>query len=196
MSYVKECYRPLTDQSIEDILRLGSPDILSKELKQLRFKAAPLWRYDEGKIPLTRRSDISEAYYYGVPDASQTILNHTNVLGKVPHGEELPVFVSTLHPHRITLLRVKIGVPLFALHSIVDMERAYKDPDKTVSNHLHREWESLPNVIPRAADGDALRWFAIAMAPEPFDLITRRGELYYIRSQQAKDTEGGEIRLG
>lgn len=194
MAYVEECYRPLTDQSIEDILRLSPPDVVSQDLEQLRHKSAPLWRYDKGAIPLTHR-DI-EIYLYGVPDASQTLLEHTSVLDKVPHGAGRPAFVSTFDPQRITLLRVKIGVPLFALYNILDMERAYNDPDKTVSNHLHRDWESFPNIIPRATYVTALHWFAIATAPEPFELITRRGELYYIRSQQAKDTEQGEIRLG
>jgi len=36
----------------------------------------------------------------------------------------------------------------------------------------------------------------LAQAPEPFDLITRRGEWYYIRSQQAKRTDNGELKLG
>jgi hypothetical protein len=114
----------------------------------------------------------------------------------VPHGTTDPGLVSTLDPKRITLFKVKIGVPLFALQGIEEMERAYNDPEKRVSNHLHRDWESFPNVIPRAGDGEALRWFALAQAPEPFDLITRRGEWYYIRSQSAKRTDNGEVKLG
>ncbi|OLE25869.1 MAG: hypothetical protein AUI36_32385 [Cyanobacteria bacterium 13_1_40CM_2_61_4] len=77
-----------------------------------------------------------------------------------------------------------------------EMERSYMDPDKIVSNHIHRDWESFPNLIPRVGEGDALRWFAIAQAPEPFDIITRKGDWYYIRSQQANMTDNGEMRLG
>lgn len=196
VAYINERYPLAADLSIDDVLLRSSPDVISQDLRQMSHKAAPLWRYDEGKIPLINRASIKEFYYYGVPNAGQAILKRTDVLGKVPHGEDLPIFVSTLDPHRITLLKVKVGVPLFALHGIFDMERAYNDPDKTVSNHVHRDWEFFPNIIPRAVDSDALRWFAIALAPEPFNLITRRGELYYIRSQQAKDSERGELRLG
>jgi hypothetical protein len=147
-------------------------------------------------IPLVYRDILNEFHYYGVADSERTILKDPDVYSKVPMGETAPAFVSTYDMHRIVLLKVKVGVPLFALQGIDDMERAYNNPDKTVSNHLHRDWESFPSVIPRAGDYNALRWFAIAQAPEPFNLITRRGELYYIRSQQAKKIDGGELRLG
>lgn len=194
--YVRECFRPLTDLSVEDLLRLGSPESAAQDLVQVSRKAAPLWNYDEGKIPLARRDVMSEYYVYGVADANNTILMQSSILNKVPYGETGPAFVSTGDTRRITLLRIKTGVPLFALRDMFEMERAYKDPDKTVSNHLHREWETLPDVIPRAADVDALRWFAIAQAPEPFDLITRRGDWYYVRSRLATESEHGELRLG
>jgi len=52
----------------------------------------------------------------------------------------------------------------------------------------------LRSVAP-GADGEALRWFAIAQAPEPIGLISRRGEWYYIRSKQARRADGGELKL-
>jgi hypothetical protein len=194
MEYVNERYRPLADRSIDEILRSSGPESTSQDLRQLNSLAVPLWRYDESKIG--SRSVIDEFYYYGVENADSTVLADAEVHGNVPRGTTAPGFVSTLDSQRITLFKVKIGVPLFALNGIDDMERAYNDPDKTVSNHLHRDWESFPNLIPRAGDGDALRWFALAQVPEPFDLITRRGEWYYIRSQQARKTDNGELKLG
>lgn len=194
MEYVVERYRPLAGQSIDDILRLGGPESISHDLKQLNNLAVPLWRYDESKIG--SRSVIDEFYYYGVEDVSSTVLADPEVQGKVPRGTTAPGLVSTLDSKRITLFKVKIGVPLFALQGIEDMERAYNDPEKRVSNHLHRDWESFPNLIPRVGGGEALRWFALAQAPDPFDLITRRGEWYYIRTQSAKKVDNGELKLG
>lgn len=196
MDFVREKYRPLTELAIDDVLNRSDPADISEDLKQLSNLAVPLWRYDEGKIPVVNRGIIDELYHYGVADADNTILKDPKVYGKVPQGTNAPSFISTLDPHRITLFKVKVGVPLFALQGIDDMERAYKDPDKTVSNHLHREWESFPNLIPRAGDGAALRWFAIAQAPAPFEIIKREGQWYYIRSQKAKRTDGGQLRLG
>jgi len=194
MEYVNERYRPLADRSIDDILRISGPENIANDLRQLNDLAVPLWRYDEARIG--SRSVIDEFYYYGVEDAASTVLADPEIQGNVPRGTTAPGLVSTLDSQRITLFKVKIGVPLFALQGIDEMERAYNDPEKTVSNHLHRDWESFTNIIPRAGDGEALRWFALAQAPEPFDLITRRGDWYYIRSQFAKRTENGEVKLG
>jgi len=194
-SFVDERYRPLTGMSIEEVLRRGSSDEIMRDLNQLNRLAVPLWHYDEGKIPVVNRGIINELYHYGVDNADKTLLKDAGVYGRVPRGSTDPSFVSTLDPQRITLFKVKVGVPLFALQGVEDMERAYKDPDKTVSNHLHRDWESFPSLIPGGDEG-ALRWFAIAQAPEPFNLIERRGEWYYIRSQMAKRTDNGQIRLG
>jgi hypothetical protein len=194
MEYVVERYRPLAGQAIDDMLRLGGPESISHDLKQLNNLAVPLWRYDESKIG--SRSVIDEFYYYGVEDVSSTVLADPEVHGKVPRGTTAPGLVSTLDSKRITLFKVKIGVPLFALQGIEDMERAYTDPEKRVSNHLHRDWESFPNLIPRVGGGEALRWFALAQAPDPFELITRRGEWYYIRTQSAKKVDNGELKLG
>jgi len=195
-TFINEKYRPLTDLSIDDVLQRSSPDDISQDLRQVDRLAVPLWRYDAGQIPVVNQGIIDELYHYGVADAEQTILNDVKVSGMVPHGANKPTFVSTLDPNRITLFKVKVGVPLFALQGIDEMERAYKDPDKTVSNHLHRDWESFLNLIPRAGDGAALRWFAIAQAPAPFEIIKREGQWYYIRSQKAKKTDGGQLRLG
>jgi hypothetical protein len=195
MTFVDDRYHPLTERSIEDVLR-GSGDELAEDLNQLSRLAVPLWRYDEGKIPVVNRGIIDELFHYGVADADRTLLKDPTVYARVPRGANDPSFVSTLDQQRITLFKVKVGVPLFALQGIEEMERAYNDPDKVVSNHLHRDWESFPSIIPRRGEGDAVRWFAIAQAPSPFGLISRRGEWYYVRSQQARKTEGGELRLG
>ena len=194
VEYVDERYRPLAGRSIDDILRSSGQESIAHDLKQLNNLAVPLWRYDESK--LGSRSVVDEFYYYGVENAGTSVLADPETQGKVPRGTTAPGLVSTLDEKRITLFKVKIGVPVFALQGIEEMERTYNDPEKRVSNHLHRDWESFPNLIPRAGDGEALRWFALAQAPDPFDLITRRGDWYYIRSQSARRTDNGELRLG
>jgi len=196
MTFVTARYQPLTELSIDEVLHRGGSENVSQDLKQLSTLAVPLWRYDEGKIPVVNRGIIDEIFHYGVEDADRTVLKEPKVNGKVPQGSNAPSYVSTLDRHRITLFKVKVGVPLFALQGIDEMERAYKDPDKTVSNHLHQEWETFPNLIPRAGDGAALRWFAIAQAPEPFDIIKREGQWYYMKSQKGKRVDEGKLRLG
>ena len=195
-AFINERFLPLTDMPIDEVLARSNTEEVARDLAQLDNLAVPLWRYDDGRIPAKHQGIINELYHYGVADAGKTILKEPRVLANVPTGENLPSFVSTLDKKRITLFKVKIGVPLFALQEIEELEKAYNDPDKVVSNHIHRDWQSFLNLIPRSSDGDTLRCFAIAQAPLPFGLISRKGEWYYVRSQQARLLEGGELRLG
>ena len=195
--FVKDRYRSLTGLPIDDVLRRMKPEQVVRELNQLSRLAVPLWHYNEAKIPLDNRGVINEMYHYGVADAQTAVLQDPHIASRVPRqGATDPSLISTQDLQRIVLFKVKVGIPLFALNDIEDLERAYNDPDKVVSNHIHREWESFPSVIPRAGEGDALRWFAIAQAPEPVQMITRSGDWYYIRSKQAKKVDGGELKLG
>ncbi|MCA1592020.1 MAG: hypothetical protein LC754_05100 [Acidobacteria bacterium] len=195
LAFVKERYRPLTGLSIDEVLRRTDPGKVGQELSQLDHLSVPLWHYNDAKIPLNNRSIITELYHYGVADADDTALKDPKVATRVPHPTTELSFVSTQDPQRVMLFKVRVGVPLFALYGVEEMERAYNDPDKDISNHVHREWEKFSSVMP-GADGEGLRWFAIAQAPAPVGLISRRGDWYYIRSQQAKRTDRGELRLG
>jgi hypothetical protein len=195
VAFVRDRYRPLTGLSIDEVLRRSDPVEVGHELTQADHLSVPLWHYNEAKIPLNNRGIMSERYHYGVADAEGTALKDPKIAPHVPHGTTELSFVSTQDPQRIMLFKVRVGVPLFALRGVEEMERAYKDPDKIVSSHVHREWESFPDVKP-GVEGEALRWFAIAQAPEPIGLISRRGDWYYLRSQKAKKTDRGEMRLG
>ncbi len=194
--FVHGRFGPLTGLSIDEVLRRSSPDRVVQDLDQLDRLAVPLWRYDDGKIPVVNKKIIQELYHYGVEDADATVLKDPTFEVRVPRGAFGISYVTTQEPQRIILFKVKVGVPLFALRDIEEMEHAYNDQDKIVSNHIHRDWESFPGLIPPPTGGDALRWFAIAQAPAPVGAITRRGEYYYVRTQQARRVDSGELRLG
>jgi hypothetical protein len=194
--FVFNCYEPLTSLTMDDILRRSSPELVSQELKRVDNLAVPLWRYDVGKIPVVNQTVINEFYHYGVADAETTILKDSRFAAGVPAGNAKPAMVSTRDPRRILLFKVKTGIPLFALAEIDEMERAYLDPNKVIDSHIHRAWRELPNVIPRSGDGEALRWFALAQAPEPFAIIKREGAWYSIRSKNGRRVDNSMIRLG
>lgn len=193
--FVRERYRSLTGLTIDEVLRSTEPERIGQELGQLNHLSVPLWHYNDAKIPLSKRNIITELYHYGVTDAEETALHDPKIAQRVPRGTTELSFVSTQDPHRIMLFKVRVGIPLFALYGIDEMERAYNDPDKNVSNHVHAAWESFPSPIPRVNDGDAMRWFAIAQAPSPLGLISSRAGWYYIRSKKARRTDNGELRL-
>lgn len=193
--FVEKCYEPLTSLTMNDILSRTSPEAVSQELKRLDYLAVPLWRYDAGKIPVVNQTLINEFYHYGVDDAETTILKEAKYEAGVPKGNAKPSMVSTRDPRRILLFKVKTGIPLFALADVEDMERAYLDPNKVISNHVDKRWQDLPNLIPRSGDGEALRWFAVAQAPEPFAIIKRDGAWYSMRSKNARRVDNNMLRL-
>lgn len=194
--FVQKCYEPLTSLTMDDILGRLSPEAVSQELKRVDNLAVPLWRYDAGKIPVVNQSVINEFYHYGVADADTTILKESKFEAGVPKGGARPSMVSTHDAHRVLLFKVKTGIPLFAIAEIDDMERAYLDPNKVISNHVDKRWQDLPNLIPRSGDGEALRWFALAQAPEPFAIIKRDGAWYSMKSKSGRRVDNSLVRLG
>jgi hypothetical protein len=193
--FIEACYEPLTSLTMDDILRRSSPDLVSQELKRLDNLAVPLWRYDVGKIPVVNQTVINEFYHYGVSDADTSILKESKYEAGVPKGNAKPSMVSTRDGRRILLFKVKTGIPLFALAEIEDMERAYLDPNKVISNHIDKRWQELPNLVPRSGDGEALRWFALAQAPEPFGFIRRDGAWYSMKSKSGRRVDNSLVRL-
>jgi hypothetical protein len=130
-----------------------------------------------------------------VADADTTILKESKYEAGVPKGNAKPSMVSTRDARRILLFKVKTGIPLFALAEIEDMERAYLDPNKVISNHVDKRWQELPNLVPRSGDGEALRWFALAQAPEPFGFIRRDGAWYSMKSKTGRRVDNSLVRL-
>ena len=193
--FVRKCYQPLLSLTMDDILRRTSPETVTQQLKRLDHLAVPLWRYDVGKIPVVNQTLLNEAYYYGVADGEASVLNEARYAAGVPTGTTKPSTVSTRDPRRIVLFKVKTGLPLFALAEMEDMERAYTDPNKIISNHVDRRWQELPNLIPRSGDGEALKWFALAQAPEPFALIRREGAWYSMKSKNGRRVDNNLVRL-
>ncbi len=193
--FVNKCYEPLTSLTMDDILRRSTPDGVSQLLKRLDNLAVPLWRYDLGRIPVVNQTLINEFYHYGVADADTTVLKESRYETGLPKGMAKPSMVSTRDAKRIVLFKVKTGMPLFALAEMEDMERAYTDPNKIIPVHVDRRWQEFPNLIPRSGDGEALRWFALAQAPEPFAIIRRDGAWYSIKSKNGRRVDNNLVRL-
>lgn len=193
--FVEKRYEPLTSLTMDDVLRRSTPDLVSQQLKRLDNLGVPLWRYDLGKIPVVNQTVINEFYHYGVADAETSVLKEAKYETGVPKGNAKPSMVSTRDPRRILLFKVKTGIPLFALAEMEDLERSYLDPSKVISNHIDKRWQDLPNLVPRSGDGEALRLFALAQAPEPFGFIRREGNWYSMKSKNGRRVDNNMVRL-
>lgn len=195
IEFLVESYRPLTNMSIEEVLTNSNPEDAGTDLEQLGKLAVPLWQYEESEIPTQQQHVINEFYYYGV-ESNNTIFSNPPLSSRLPKGRENPSFVPTGEADKITLFRVEVGVPLFAFNGMKDMELAYLDPNK-VFKHLDRNWTNLPNLIPPEDDGGALRWFALALAPNPYKIIVNNSrKQYLVYTDQARRSEDGLLLLG
>jgi hypothetical protein len=194
LAFMNETYRPLASMNVEQVLADSNPEDAGQDLQQLGKLAVPLWQYQDSEIPTKQQHVITEFYYYGV-ESNKTVFSAPPLSSRLPTGKGNASFVPTGEPHKLTLFRVEIGVPLFALNGIKDMELAYLDPDK-VFKHLHKNWTNLVNLIPPEDDGGALRWFALALAPSPYSLIINQKRQYVIHTDQAKRLEDRTLLLG
>ncbi|MEB3217450.1 MAG: tubulin-like doman-containing protein [Nostocales cyanobacterium 94392] len=194
IAFLLEIYRPLTSMSVEEVLANSNPEDAGTDLEQLGKLAVPLWQYEESEIPTQQQHVINEFYYYGV-ESNNTVFSNPPLSTRLPKGRESPSFVPTGEHHKVTLFRVEVGVPLFAFNGMKDMELAYLDPNK-VFKHLDRNWTNLPNLIPPEDDGGALRWFALALAPDPYRLIVNNSRRQYlVYTDQARKLENGLLLL-
>jgi hypothetical protein len=170
--------------TIESALTEVGEDAKKLILKRLSDLASPLWSPDESKIPLPHDT-VLEMSCYGVYDAEKYPSKklHENALG----SRSVPTFVSLFQDDRITLFRVKAGVPLFALSGLEELENAYYRQTNRATCHVDARWQSFPDLIParnkiffhdfdfRSMD---LLWFVIALAPS-FGFIVKDAGSYF-----------------
>ncbi|MEH2238108.1 tubulin-like doman-containing protein [Nostoc sp.] len=194
LKFIAEAYYPLTSMTVEQVLADSNPEDAGQDLQQLGKLAVPLWQYQAEEIPPQQQHLITEFYYYGV-ESNNTVFSDPPLSNRLPKGRNNPSFVPTGDPDKVMLFRVEVGVPLFAFNGMRDLEVAYLDPNK-VFKHLDRNWTNLPNLIPSEDDGGALRWFALALAPDPYKLIVNQSRRYFVSTEQAKRSDDGVLLLG
>lgn len=190
IGFIHNAYLPLTGLSIENIISKANPEIFARDLNQLWSLATPRWRYEENKIPVANQGSINDSCYYGVENAISTILKTGEISKQLRTGNSDASFVSTAEKDRITLFRVKVGVPLFALHGINDMEKDYQDPNRQFK-HLHKDWDQFPDLMPADELEQILETFSLAQA---FKLIQKKPEGYIIERQLKREIQS--ITLG
>jgi hypothetical protein len=179
MEFVRADNVKLADLSIdyllEEALRLknavGNGDARKQEeaylmvkesLDQLSLLSAPLWRYNESEIPLTRKNINTKLSYCGVPNAEE------NPPAESYKGSWLAGantrFIETIDQHRLIFFNITFGVPLFALQGIKEMEHEYFAKRDAVPCHLSYKWKNYLNLIPKQV-GSVIGAFALAQVP-------------------------------
>jgi hypothetical protein len=202
-AFIEEVYESRGAGKIESVLGKMDKKELSLVLKRLSELASPLWYYDETSMPLPHNT-VSEDSCYGVFDSEKTFLKK-NADQQLAPGKTPPTFVPLLDPHRIKLFKIRAGVPLFALDGMEDMEHAYYKHRELDfgSSHIDKRWTSFPDLIPFEGKTqnlnkklDLLRWFTLALAPSPFEIITENRGAFFLNYTKLVDNSTETKHLG
>jgi hypothetical protein len=159
-------------------------------LDQLSNLAAPLWRYNESEIPLTRKNINTKLSYCGVPNGVNPPANKYK--GSWLDGDNIN-FIETIDRHRLIFFNITFGIPLFALQGIKEMEQEYIAKRDTVPCHLSSRWKNDLYLIPKQVNS-VIGTFALAQVPY-FNFIKRDKNDFY--TVHLKDVSGlpKEIQL-
>lgn len=173
--------RDVKNKSIDQILRGLPPKQVMKYITRLDAMAAPLWQYDKGQI--SGDKNTANIYLFGVEDRDNTVVvpeEVTSALGSVYP----PSVISTGDSKRIVCFKVEASVPAHVVSNMPRYREKYSDPNKPFPYHIHRDWErDLPDLFPGTDEQDARKYWSLGLA-EPFNLIVKRGEYYYIHSER------------
>ena len=196
-TYMNYLYHSLSDLTVEEALRQSPPALAAEDIKQIWDLACPLWNFDKNKISSNEAFTIENMSYIGTFNSQDTILNNPDIEQGFPNDAFNKNVVPTGDPNRITVVRIGSGVPLFAIQGIEEMRQDYYKPGLSFK-HLHKDWASLPDLLPSDDDNDAIECFALALA---LGVIQKKGKSFQTSakltgSKLVKDIKLADDRVG
>ncbi|HOT78057.1 MAG TPA: hypothetical protein PK467_19875, partial [Candidatus Wallbacteria bacterium] len=171
----------LKDLSIEEFLteksKITGEDEIRKVGESLAQKGKPLWQLNRGlytghMVPLN---------LLGVYDKETTKI-HEHVQSILKKDSQV---VSTLDPHRISLIQSEHGAPLFALSKIEDWENKYNKYKATeflhavTSEEYRLEWENYPFRPISIDKKEGVRYFTLGNALKFIQAVKVEGKTQY-----------------
>lgn len=174
LNYAQRVFAPVQSTKLEDeIRRKRSEQEPNVRLERLRSTSRPFWSIQTARVP-EGGINIEPVNLVAVENQETTIYKDELLL-RGTSG------VSTLDPHRITVLQTKHGVPVSALAQYDDYRRIY-------DQYMHRR--SVPlHIFPKVDPVQAQTMFALA---EAFGFITEEGLADFV----LRFPDGGEFQLG
>jgi len=184
--------KEVSERRIDDILRDASEGERRGYIECLDQMASPLWQYDQGRIAGDKHT--TNIYLFGVADSTNTVFAPEKIKVAIDSPFE-PQIVATGDTKRVVCLKIEAAVPAFVVHNVAGYKERYSTPGGTY--HLHKNWEAeLPDLFPGADEADSRKYWSLALA-DPFNLIVKRGQHYFMRSEKKGErTKDYLIKLG
>ncbi|MBX8464909.1 tubulin-like doman-containing protein [Deinococcus sp. RIT780] len=159
---------------------------VERTFRELDAISAPCWDYQDA----------------WVSNPAVGHLEQLNILGIDNRREPHPVFhptiqdvfaghlhkfqtVSTSDPQRVILYKIEAAIPAFALANAQVYREKYMIQKDNVSYHIHRDWESLPDLTPLPDQTEAMTLWVRARVTG--QLRVKEGHYQYV-----SDREGSE----
>jgi hypothetical protein len=178
--FARELFQPISEESLEAIVREKREQVRPEmRLEDLREDSVPFWNYDVTRM--VSGGDLESLRVIGVEDKNKSLYRDL-----VRRGETL---ISTLDPHRTTVLHSKHGLPTFALEQMEFYKTKYEDHIRRQISPLHL----FPDLPWLEGEEISRQWFALGQA---FDFVERVGVWYYCLPRNEVERESGKrIRL-
>ena len=177
----------LKNESIESILSKLPEDKRIEYISELDNMASPLWQYDEGRI--AAEYGTSNIYLFGVENELNTIFTPEELSKSIEFATE-PNVISTGDPKRIVCFKVETALPAFVIYDMETYRNKYYNPKKPFPYNIHKDWDrTLPTLFPSSEEEEFRKYWSVGLS-DPFNLISRRGQYYYIKSEKT----GGRLK--
>ncbi|NJL53829.1 hypothetical protein HC928_00890 [bacterium] len=174
LHYAMDVFEPVSTTKLEDeVMRKRNDQEPNARLELLRTTSKPFWSIQSARVP-EGGVNIEPVDLIAVENQETSIYKDALLLRGTAG-------VSTLDPHRITVLQTKHGVPVSALAQYDDYRRIY-------DQYMYRK--SVPlHIFPKVDPVQAQTMFALA---EAFGYISEEGLADFI----LRLPDGGEYALG
>ena len=154
LDYAKECFRPMLDVTIDDVLRKieeEEPGHMDRCIYDLLRLSSPLWSYHTEQVTMARAAQMCSIIVCGSYDRTQGEAAYGPSIEKHNDAMKLrydPSWVSTGDPYRILMLRYSVSVPAYVLLDMDEYRRKY-EAVLSPSSHIDRWFEfSVPSLFP------------------------------------------------
>jgi hypothetical protein len=157
------------NQALETLaLESGDPDgFLHEQFDHLIRLAAPLWRYERGRLNAGQEALLDKVINIGLQDCAKDLPTYGQIADDAKfrfHIRSNLSFSTTGDPHRVWMLCYGAALPAYYLDGMTEAKRLYEE-QISPTYHIDRRFEmNVPDLMPEGENANlALRLLGMAI---------------------------------